>query len=272
MTNTQLRITSALILLLIVGLVAFLGFFEVVLFVSVAGVLCIDEIYINLIKLKRNINYYFVQFLFLLTFLVTNLYFKSFETNIVLTYVGLTVNSLLLVYLFGLKMESNLLIDLFKKIPVLIIFLILPQVSSLASLLYYGNWLKIISVFLAICIGMDTGAWFFGKNFGKHKLWPLVSPNKTIEGLFGGALSAGLLSSGFWFAFSGHFSFANFIIFSIIGLVSQTGDLVQSKFKRQAKVKDSSSLIPGHGGVYDRIDSIIFAIPVFAIFVYYFYN
>lgn len=272
MTNTQLRITSALILLLIVGLVAFFGFAQVVLFVSIAGVLCIDEIFVNLIKLKRNFNYYFIQLLFLATFLITNLYFKSFQTNIILTYVGLAVNSLLLLYLFGLSMESNFLIDLLKKIPILIIFFVLPQVSSLASLLYYGNWLKILSVFLTICIGMDTGAWFFGKNFGKHKLWPLVSPNKTIEGLFGGAFTAGLLSSVLWFVFSGQFSMLSFILFSIIGFISQTGDLVQSKFKRQAKVKDSSSLIPGHGGVYDRIDSIIFAIPVFAIFVYYFYN
>lgn len=272
MTNTQLRITSALILLLIVGLVAYFGFMQVIVFVAVAGILCIDEIFINLVKHKREINYYATQILFLASFLIINLYFKSFEVNLILAFVGIVVDVLLLVYLFKVKMESESFLNLFKKIPVLILFLILPQVGAIASLLYYGNWIKIISVFLMICIGMDSGAWFFGKNFGKHKLWPAVSPNKTIEGLFGGAFSAGILSTGLWYSFTGQFSFVNFILFSLIGLISQMGDLVQSKFKRQAKIKDSSSLIPGHGGVYDRIDSIIFAVPVYAVFVYYFYN
>lgn len=269
MTNTQLRIVSALILLSAVGIIAYLGFVQLILFIFVAGLLCVDEIYVNFLKKNRTITYYISQALFGASFLLINIYYKSYEVNVLLAYLALVVNFFLMLYLFKLGMQSEAFINLFKKIPLLIVFLVYPHVSAISSLLYYGNWIRIISVFLVICISMDTGAWFFGKNFGKRKLWPSVSPNKTIEGLIGGTLTAGVVSSGLWFSLTGSFKFSYFIFFALIGLLSQMGDLIQSKFKRQAKIKDSSSLIPGHGGIYDRIDSIIFAVPFYAVFIHY---
>ena len=118
---------------------------------------------------------------------------------------------------------------------------------------------------------MDTGAWFFGKMFGKHKLWPKISPNKTVEGLVGGMAISGVLGHLFWFKFIDDSVMWIFVPFAILGFLSQLGDLVQSKFKRQFKIKDSSSLIPGHGGMYDRIDSLVFVLPFFAIVMNYYY-
>ncbi len=113
----------------------------------------------------------------------------------------------------------------------------------------------------------DTFAYLVGKNFGKHKLLERISPKKTIEGFMGGivfSLLAGyllatytdILSLPTWLAIS--------LIMSIFGTL---GDLIQSKFKRQAGVKDSGTIMPGHGGIFDRLDSIIFASPFLYLFL-----
>ncbi|MEW4982441.1 MAG: phosphatidate cytidylyltransferase [Cycloclasticus sp.] len=109
----------------------------------------------------------------------------------------------------------------------------------------------------------DSGAFFAGRAFGKHKLSPIISPGKSIEGVVGGLLACLL------FAFLGanHFaveSAASFILISVyIAFVSVFGDLFESLMKRRANVKDSGAILPGHGGILDRIDSLIAAAPVF---------
>jgi phosphatidate cytidylyltransferase len=110
----------------------------------------------------------------------------------------------------------------------------------------------------------DTGAWFFGKNFGKHKLWPSVSPKKTVEGFVGGLITSSLCGLLYWHLFLGKISWGLWLFFILVGICAQVGDLIQSKFKRQFNIKDSSNIIPGHGGVYDRVDSLLFVIPLFA--------
>ncbi len=118
-----------------------------------------------------------------------------------------------------------------------------------------------LTVILATWVG-DTSAFFSGRSFGKRKLAPKLSPNKTLEGSLGGlagAVIVGVISSvtfglGAWWqgALSG----------GVIGIAGQAGDLSESFLKRQAGVKDSGTSIPGHGGVLDRIDSLLFAFPV----------
>lgn len=128
---------------------------------------------------------------------------------------------------------------------------------------YQGAW-WLLYVMLLVWAA-DSGAYAFGRLLGKHKMAPRVSPGKTLEGLAGGLITAGLVS---WL-FS-HYSPLqtlpeNLIIVSVIVvLISVFGDLTESMFKRQSGVKDSSQLIPGHGGVMDRIDSLTAAVPVFA--------
>lgn len=110
----------------------------------------------------------------------------------------------------------------------------------------------------------DTGAYLSGRAFGKRKLWPQISPNKTVEGFIGGILSSVLLAVVF--SVFGLISNPNIILLIIFTMVlsvaGQLGDLVESALKRHFDVKDSGSLLPGHGGVLDRFDSFIFVLPL----------
>jgi len=113
---------------------------------------------------------------------------------------------------------------------------------------------------LGLIWATDSGAYFAGHLFGRHKLAPNISPGKTIEGLIGGVSFAMIISF-----FVNVFSLSGIIFISFAAiLVSVLGDLTESMFKRMSAMKDSGQLIPGHGGILDRIDSLTAAIPIFA--------
>ena len=112
----------------------------------------------------------------------------------------------------------------------------------------------------------DVGAYYFGVKFGKHKLAEIVSPKKTIEGAIGGAFCA-MLISAFGVFYTSLSLFQAILGGLVITLSAQLGDLSESLIKRDAGVKDSSHILPGHGGMLDRFDGYIFAIPV----VYYYF-
>jgi phosphatidate cytidylyltransferase len=136
-----------------------------------------------------------------------------------------------------------------------------------------------VFIVLIIAFGTDIFAYFTGMLIGKHKLAPNISPKKTIEGSIGGIIGTILLCSIFFF-FTQYFEFTKMAIFSSImdgliyglfgSVVAQTGDLSFSAIKRKAGIKDYGNLIPGHGGVLDRIDSVLFVSPfVFIIIMLY---
>lgn len=114
--------------------------------------------------------------------------------------------------------------------------------------------------------GADTGAYFVGRTLGRHKLAPAVSPGKTIEGAVGGIVAALVVAliAGLWLGYSG----GGLVLFVVLGgwiaVVSVLGDLTLSMFKRHAGIKDSGAFFPGHGGVLDRLDSVLAAAPWFA--------
>ncbi len=126
-------------------------------------------------------------------------------------------------------------------------------------------------VFLAALLtwATDTAAYLFGVAFGRHKLIPRISPNKTVEGGVGGLLGAALAG---WICTRTFTPFltplAGVILGLVVGVVAQLGDLVESLIKRDAGLKDSAELIPGHGGVLDRFDSLLFTVPV----LYYYFR
>ena len=131
----------------------------------------------------------------------------------------------------------------------------------------------ILGLFILIWTN-DTFAYLVGKSIGKHKLFERVSPKKTIEGFLGGvvfAALAGFLISKFYIQPNPEFSSKSILIWTIIALIVSVfgtiGDLIESKFKRIAGVKDSGSIMPGHGGILDRLDSVIFVAPI--IFLFY---
>lgn len=109
----------------------------------------------------------------------------------------------------------------------------------------------------------DSGAYFIGRAFGKKKLWPEISPNKTVEGFFGGIFSALLVGIIFQAVTNFTPSYLHLIIMTIfVSVFGQIGDLVESALKRHYHVKDSGTILPGHGGILDRFDSLLFVLPI----------
>jgi phosphatidate cytidylyltransferase len=148
--------------------------------------------------------------------------------------------------------------------------LILIRDSGVVAQAQAGGWL--LFLFGTTWI-VDTAAYFCGWKFGRAKLSPAVSPNKTIVGFIGGFAGA-LLSAGiFNFLFLAEVGFLRLIGPAVVvALFGQLGDLVESIFKREMGKKDSSDLIPGHGGVLDRFDSILFAAPALYLYLKYIFS
>ncbi len=126
-----------------------------------------------------------------------------------------------------------------------------------------NNGLIYILFALLIVWVTDTGAYIFGRLFGKNKLWPEISPNKTIEGFVGGILSSTIIAIIFSINYDMPLSILPLILVTwLFSMFGQLGDLVESALKRHFDVKDSGNLLPGHGGILDRFDSFIFVLPL----------
>lgn len=150
----------------------------------------------------------------------------------------------------------------FTLVPFFIGMVELRQINYSHDSFQGAFWLLYV---LVLVWATDSGAYFAGRAFGKHKLAPKVSPGKTIEGLLGGVILSLLISVIVYLSNYFTISLYNLMVSSIFAiLVSVLGDLTESMFKREANIKDSGHLIPGHGGILDRIDSLTAAIPVFA--------
>ena len=150
-----------------------------------------------------------------------------------------------------------------------IVYALLPALSLiwLRQNSDQGGW--IVLWMMIIVWSMDTGAYFAGKKIGGPKMSPRISPNKTWAGLIGGAVTAvffGLIAAhyfdlGFSMAFLAPAA-------AVLAIWSQIGDLAESALKRRFDVKDSGAIIPGHGGIMDRVDGVVFAAPAVALFFY----
>ena len=200
--------------------------------------------------------------------------FKTSQTNDVLLLGATLFVSVKCLHLLFISQKGK--IDNLSKYIYVIGYVIFPFI--LLTKIPFGvkgfNPKIIISIFILIWTN-DTFAYIVGKSIGKHKLLEKISPKKTIEGFIGGMLfsviAAILISKFYIHPKPNHHSISLFIwIISavIISIFSTLGDLIESKFKRIAGVKDSGIIMPGHGGILDRLDSIIFVAP----FVYLFYQ
>lgn len=234
----------------------------------VLGHCVVDELFNNFFKLQRKTVPYFVaHLLYSLPFLlVFGLDHKWLMNGVI--YGGVILNSALLAYLFLQPMNGPSPFTTIKeKAPWLTGLFVLFPVASLASIFQFAEWRFYLGLLLFVNYSMDTFGWFFGKTFGKKKLWVEVSPNKTFEGLYGGIGGGMLVGALYCYILQDIFSFWAILGFGVLALFAQLGDLFQSKIKRQFEIKDSSDLIPGHGGIYDRIDSLLFVAPFFIVVI-----
>ena len=137
---------------------------------------------------------------------------------------------------------------------------VLPAVASRILDLPHGiTWFFGL---LSFVFGGDVAAYFAGRFFGKRKLSPMISPKKTIEGAIGGIIGSLIAGTIFSYLLSHQNPMKVFLVAIVSGILGQAGDLFESLLKRVANTKDSGRLMPGHGGVLDRLDGILFAAPV----------
>jgi len=233
----------------------------------VFGILSLFE-FNKLIQLKSIVPYFIFVALFIV-FAFTQLYEKTpkglDEATQILMVISIFVELFLIKDLFS---ENTIPLFISKRF-ILTTFYIS---SSFVFLILISNHFEsynpsiLLGSFILIWVN-DTFAYLVGKNFGKQKLFEKISPKKTVEGFLGG-LFFSCLASYFIATFTLSLSFTNWLILSIIISVFGTlGDLIESKFKRQANVKDSGIIMPGHGGLLDRLDSIIFTAPFIYLFL-----
>lgn len=127
------------------------------------------------------------------------------------------------------------------------------------------NGLALLCYVFVVVWSTDIGAYMIGRKIGKHKLWPVISPNKTWEGSIGAVICA-LILSAIYVAFVdvGYSQIQMIVLAFFLSIIGQMGDLVESAYKRFYGVKDSGKILPGHGGILDRFDSMLFVLPVVA--------
>lgn len=170
--------------------------------------------------------------------------------------------------LYFLFQKKDTKFDIFTQYLLLIGYIIFPFILTNYVPIGINGYNSdiLISIFILIWTN-DTFAYLVGKNFGKNKLFPSVSPKKTIEGFIGGLVFSviiGILLAKYFIGVK--LIYFWIIIAIIVSIFSTLGDLIESKLKRVAGVKDSGTIMPGHGGILDRLDSIIFVIPFINLF------
>ncbi len=185
---------------------------------------------------------------------------------LILSLVALNLLAVALISMFHFKSDPAVLRVIVRQlqgiiyIPVLLSFLILIRASDSGM-----TWIFLL---MAIVFAGDTSAYYVGSYWGRHKLSPAISPAKTIEGSAGGIaanLAVGAIGKALFFP---DLPWAISILFFIaVGAAGQMGDLFESEIKRFSGIKDSSNILPGHGGILDRIDALLFASPVAYVFI-----
>ena len=194
------------------------------------------------------------------------------QLDLILLVIALVVSIKCILFLFFDKFQT---INISSKYLYLLWYIILPFIfiTKISFGINDYNPKIIIGLFILVWTN-DTFAFIVGKSIGKNKLYEKISPKKTIEGFIGGiifAIIAGYLISKYYIKASPQFSEKSIMIWVsialIVGVFGTIGDLTESKFKRIAGVKDSGNIMPGHGGILDRLDSVIFVAPI--IFLFY---
>jgi phosphatidate cytidylyltransferase len=276
MNNTVVRVIVGAIGIPLIIISAMLGNEIFLAFCVVMAFFCMNEFY-NLFEQPHHppgeltrwfggISIHKTVFLIISTLVVVCFYYERFNYAIILYFVMFVFLIVSEVFKEEKHFEAVgtwLLSVVYISTP----FGLLSLMDSSRMLAFNGANYAIICLVLVWV--SDTFAFFGGKLFGKHKLAERISPKKTWEGSIAGFLFTMLSGVVIWMFIYPDFTIWHWLsVTVIIGFFAQIGDLFESNLKRSVKVKDSSNLIPGHGGALDRFDSILFAVPALYIFLY----
>lgn len=250
------RVLSGLIMAPLLAILYFGGY---ILFAAcfLIGIMAVKEFYngFNAMDIKPNFS---IAVIAAVALYAIDLFTDDYQWYM-LWFFAVVLASLL--YLFNI--EHRKLEDAMATVTGIVYVVFFSFHVTLVEQTEYGIliWLVVLTAF-----GTDIMAYFSGFLFGKHKLCPKISPKKTIEGSIGGTLGSVVLSGVFGYFFAPEVLVHCLIIGVLGGIVSQFGDLTASIFKRKMEIKDYGNLIPGHGGILDRFDSVLFTGPL----VYYY--
>lgn len=241
------------------------GLLALIIFIYVAGITEMK----HLLHASEHKNLYLTATLIGVFTLGTHLIFSSDGQNYLLFYLLFGLVVLFLQHLFSKGSEANL--DRLPRVVFALLYLLIPTSLAISISFLDSSWEPryMLAIFFILWAN-DTFAYLTGIKFGKHKLIPRLSPKKSIEGLLGGiigSLLVGYVLSLFWTLLS----LPQWIIFAaIVSAAGTVGDLFESSLKRSAGIKDSGNLIPGHGGVLDRLDSFLIAVPFVYFYLFFF--
>jgi len=262
MTNLLRRATSGFIYAVLFITAIMYSKESYIILICFFGLISLKEFF-KLLKLNNGVIYLLFIGLVLLPYLPIHILFIK-----LLLALSLSGSVQLLLNLLLKKKKYPL--SSVQKFDISIRYLLLS--FTFLILLPFVNGVYEQSVILTLIILIwvnDSFAFFVGKNLGKRKLFESVSPKKTIEGFFGGVLFS-LITAFILSYFCDFLSLTNLIVISLIASILGTaGDLVESKFKRQANTKDSGNIMPGHGGILDRLDSLLFVAPFVYLYIHY---
>lgn len=262
MSNLLKRSFSGIIYVLIFVSAILFSKESYIVLTSLFGLLCIWE-FSKMIGFKNFLSY----LIFCLTIFLMIKRPESYAIKIILLISILS--SLYLIYQLLSKKEITFPDDRSKS-GLMTRYLIFSMSFLVLLPLFKGIYKPYLMICILVLIWVnDSFAFLVGKNFGKRKLFVSVSPKKTVEGFIGGivfAQLAALLIS----KFNTDFTLLNWVIIAaIVSVIGTLGDLVESKFKRQANIKDSGTIMPGHGGILDRLDSLLFAAPFVYLYIHF---
>lgn len=276
MNNTSVRVIVGVVGIPLVIALAILGNYYFLIFCVIISFFCMNEFY-NLFEIPKDylsglskwfwgISLHKAVFLLISSLIVISFYFEHINYVLILYF---------LMFIYLIIDEVFKTTKHFEAIGTWLLSIV--YISTPFGLLSLMGSEKFTSLFEAnyaiICMVLvwvsDTFAFFGGKLFGKHKLAERISPKKTWEGSIIGfvfTLIAGFIIQYFFY---NDISLIHLLIIAVlVGVFAQIGDLFESHLKRSVEVKDSSNIIPGHGGVLDRFDSLLFSVPALYIFLY----